>query len=319
MPKVSVVVLNYNGLKYLKNCFDSLKKTKYPNFEVIMVDNKSTDESLYYTKKNYSWIKIIDAGSNSGWAIGNNIGVRNAKGKYILLLNNDTICEPDWLIKLVNIAESDKKIAIVGAWPLISKFSKTDAKKFPYKIEEVSTVSGAAMLIKRKIFEEIGLFEEKYFIYWEDTEFTYRAILANYRVMMNYKSIVYHIGGGYTNKNESEKWIYEKVKNRLHAHLKIMNIFYLLYFFSFEISKLLSHFIKLPYDLIRGNPKFLRAYLKAWIWFIKNYKFTIRERVIFKKKFMKRGDFRLIHLIIKTWRIRKTLLNFYKFQNKLIR
>jgi GT2 family glycosyltransferase len=154
-PKVSVVVLNYNGLEYLKNCFESLKNTKYSNFEVVMVDNRSTDQSISYAKGNYPWVKIIDAGSNSGWAAGNNFGIQNTKGKYVVLLNNDTICEPEWLAKLVDVAESDEKIAVVGAWPLRGEMSKFAQSMFPYKIEEVSTVSGAAMMVKRDIFEEI--------------------------------------------------------------------------------------------------------------------------------------------------------------------
>jgi hypothetical protein len=318
-PKVSVVVLNYNGLEYLKNCFDSLKQTNYPNFEVIMVDNRSTDQSVSYTKKFYPWVKIIDSGSNSGWAVGNNIGIKKANGKYIVLLNNDTICEPDWLSKLIDIAESDKKIAVVGAleWPLRGEVSKVAQNKFPYKIEEVATASGAAMMVKREVFEKIGLFEEKYFIYWEDTEFNYRAILTGYKVMINYNSVVHHVFGGYTGKRESERWIYEKVKNRLHLHLKIMNIFYLLYFFTSEICKMLFHFLKLPYSIFNGNPNVLRAYFKAWTWFIKNFKFTMKERVEFKKKFRQRRDIHLISMILKTWRIKRVLFYyFYKISKK---
>lgn len=172
-------------------------------------------------------------GLNLGWARRNNIGIRNTNGKYVVLLNNDTVCAPNWLSELVNTMESDSKIGVVGSCTLESIYINCDLNKFPYKkIQETSTVSGAAMMVRRDVFEKIGLFEEKYFIYWEDTEFTWRTILCGYKVLTNYNSIVYHFTGGYTKKLERERWIYEKVKNRIHAHIKLMDRKILIEFFS---------------------------------------------------------------------------------------
>ncbi len=299
LPKISIIVLNYNGKKYLKNCFESLKKTDYPNFEVIMVDNNSDDGSIEYVRKKFPWVRILKSPENKGWAYGNNFGIKNTKGEYVVLLNNDVIVTKDWLKELVKIAQSDPKIGIVGSWPVWYKCMGQDLSKFPYsgKIIEASTVSGAAMLVKREVFDKIGLFEEKYFIYWEDTEFTWRAILAGYKVISNYNSIIYHIGGGYTKKNENIRWVYEKVKNRIHCHIKLMNISYLIHFMVFELLKFFLHFILIPSEFIRGNSIKFKAYLKAWIWNIKNIRETYKERMLFKKM-MKKRHRKLIELII---------------------
>lgn len=315
-PKVSVIVLNYNGKKYLKVCFESLKKTTYPNFEVVMIDNKSTDDSVDYVKKNFKWVRIIDAGSNMGWAVGNNIGIKNTNGEYIVVLNNDTICTPNWLSELVNVIESDPQIGVVGSWPVDFVYMKCDLNKFPYKkIQEASTVSGAAMMIKRDVFEKIGLFEEKYFIYWEDMEFTWRTILCGYKVFTNYNSIVFHLTGGYTKKIEKERWIYEKVKNRIHTHVKLMNEKYLMGVFFEEILKLAFHFFCLPVNIIKKNPKSFRGYIKAWIWNIKNFKVTLASRRDLKK-IKKSTNNKLIKLIIyDKHRIKRD----YKFLDDLIK
>jgi GT2 family glycosyltransferase len=91
----SIIIVNYNGLKFLKNCLDSLGKTKYDQFEVIFVDNASSDGSTNYVEKNYPWVKVIRLKKNVGFAMGNIIGFKYTIGDYIVLLNNDTIVHED--------------------------------------------------------------------------------------------------------------------------------------------------------------------------------------------------------------------------------
>ena len=300
-PKVSVIVLNYNGKKYLKGCFESLKKTTYPNFEVVMVDNKSTDNSAEYVKKNFKWIRIIDAGSNMGWAVGNNIGIRNTNGKYVVLLSNDTICTPNWLSEIVNVIESDPQIGVVGSWPVEFVYMKCDLNKFPYKkIQEASTVGGAAMMVRREVFERIGYLEEKYFMYWEDTEFCYRSILAGYKVKLNYDSIVYHLVGGSAKRESAKRWKYEMTKNRLHMHIKLMSSLYLSGFIFFEIGKLFLNLLKLPFCIIANEENFADAVISAWVWNIRNLKNTLHERSTIRNKLGHKYDNRLIYLSLKT-------------------
>lgn len=111
-PFVSVIVLNFNGVVFLKNCLSSLEQLNYPRdaYEVILVDNASTDQSVAYVREQFPWVKIVQNSSNLGYAAGNNIGIRESKGDYIALLNNDTKVEPDWLMELVKICEQDPSV-----------------------------------------------------------------------------------------------------------------------------------------------------------------------------------------------------------------
>lgn len=299
-PKVSILVLNYNGREFLKNCFDSIKKTDYDNYEVLIVDNNSTDDSISFMKKNYPWVKIIRSKKNIGFAGGNNIGIKKSSGKYVVLLGSDTICNPDWLKKIVDLAESSHKIGIVSSWPLNIEFLETSMKNFPHKIKEVAKVSGTCMMIKREIFEKIGFLEEKYFMYWEDTEFCYRTILAGYKILINYDSIVFHIGGGSAKKQPSKKWKYEMTKNRLHMHFKLMSPFYLIFFIIFELGKLLFNFIKIPSDFFLYRKIYFDAFLKAWEWNISKLMETKKERVLIRKRLGNEHENYLIWISIKT-------------------
>ena len=109
LPIVSIIVLNYNGKKFLKDCFDTLLSCTYPKLELIMVDNSSTDDSVALISENYKQVKIIQTGSNSGYSKAYNISFKQAKGKYFILLNNDVKVEPDWIEPLVEAAEKDEK------------------------------------------------------------------------------------------------------------------------------------------------------------------------------------------------------------------
>lgn len=111
-PTVSIIIVNFNGLKHLNKCLSSVLKTEYSNFEIVLVDNGSSDGSVDYVKKNFAVerLKLIELPQNRGFAEGNNSGVKKARGKYIVLLNNDTEVDSEWLTPLVNTMESDAGI-----------------------------------------------------------------------------------------------------------------------------------------------------------------------------------------------------------------
>lgn len=118
---VSVLIVNYNGRKYLENCLTALKAQDYDNYEVILVDNGSTDDSAHFVEENFPWVNVITLSKNKGFAGGNNAGYAKAKGDYIALLNNDTEVENDWLSSLVNVANSERSIGAVGSKILFFK------------------------------------------------------------------------------------------------------------------------------------------------------------------------------------------------------
>lgn len=110
-PKVSIIIVNWNSKDYIKNCIDSLLNQTFQDFEIILVDNGSTDDSLEYVEKKYPQISIIKNKKNLGFAAGNNIGIKNSSGKFIALFNQDAVTDKEWLYELVGALESSEKIA----------------------------------------------------------------------------------------------------------------------------------------------------------------------------------------------------------------
>lgn len=218
MKKVAVIIVNYNGEKYLPDCLESIAKVNYNGlFKVVVVDNNSEDNSLPIIKSfDNLQIKLIENEKNLGFAEGNNMGIRWAMENgfdYVYLLNQDTIVEPDFLSRAVELAKSDDKISSVQSllllWPKRDKinswgneihylgFGYSGGYKRKYneskiKDKEINYSSGAGCLLKLKALKEIGLFDSDLFMYHEDLDLGWRMKLAGYKNMLASKSIVYH-------------------------------------------------------------------------------------------------------------------------------
>jgi len=216
-PKVSIIIINWNGKKYLKDCLSFVFRQGYENFDVILVDNGSTDKSPEFVKDNFPEVKVIALDKNYGFAKGNNIGIeealRNKDVKYIVLLNNDTKVDKNWLQELVKVAESDEKIGSCQSKILVLDNPRViDAvgigikrNGLAYQIgwqeedngqyENISEVFGAcacAALYRTEMLTQIGLFDEDFFAYYEDVDLVLRARLAGWRCMYVRKAVVYH-------------------------------------------------------------------------------------------------------------------------------
>jgi len=296
-PKVSIIVLNYNGKKYLDECFQSLSKLDYPNYEVVMVDNKSTDDSVEYVKRNYEWVRIIQTGRNGGFAFGNNIGIKETKGEYVFLLNNDTISTKTFLRRIVEVAESDPDIGVVSPLPLhmidkncVDLILDMVRRGEREAVAAVSTVAGATMLIKRSVLEDIGLLDETMFLYWEDTEFCWRANLLGYRVVEVYDAIVYHLWMSTGLKNRGDA-LFEFLKNKIYVHIKSMSIFYLVLYLPYEMARSFARIFYYGFGMYQ-------PITKAWKWNISNLSETIKKRRGVRR-YKKGSDWRLLKLMIK--------------------
>jgi len=225
-PKVFVVILNYNGKGVLKTCLLSVFKNDYPNFEIVLVDNNSTDSSFEAAKASFSKAHFIKNEENLGFAAGNNIGIRFALERmadYVLLLNNDTKVEKDFLTRLVHIGEKDEKIGLLS--PLIFNghtrrvwFSggtiswlrmKTSHQKSLKTMDhyESSFLTGCALLVKKEVFRAIGLLDDDYFLYWEDADFSWRARQAGFKNVVATSSWVYHYERSEKNKENKTYWL----------------------------------------------------------------------------------------------------------------
>jgi len=217
LPSVSVIIVNYNGLEYLKDFFSSLYNTNYPNnlLEIIMVDNISKDGSVDFVKKNFSKVKLIETGYNSGWAVGNNIGAKEAKGEILIFLGADTVVNKNWLLPLV-LTLRDESIGSVSPKCLFMDYrdrvnslgvfysilgvsgaiGKNSNSLDFQNIFEVFGPTGVCFGIKKKLFFELGELTDDYFMYMEDVEFGWRLQNNNLKTICNTKSIIYHKGHG---------------------------------------------------------------------------------------------------------------------------
>ncbi|MFC1698422.1 glycosyltransferase [Candidatus Omnitrophota bacterium] len=213
---VSIIVVNHNGKKYLKRCFDSLLRLNFPKkqVELIMVDNSSRDDSVAFIKKHYPRTVIIENEINN-YCRANNLGIQRAKGEFVALLNNDTKVEKDWLAELVKIIVRDKTIAAVGSKVLFmdGRINSTGHMEFPNyywtdrgikeddrgqydQIAEVDSISGVACLYRRKYLQQIGLFDEDFQMFLEDVDISLRLKKRGKKMLYCPRSIVYHVFHG---------------------------------------------------------------------------------------------------------------------------
>ena len=211
--KVSVIVLNWNGKKYLKECLDSLATQTYREFETILVDNGSTDGSVAYVREFYPWARVVLLPENTGFASGNNRGLAECRGQYIVTLNNDTKVAPEFLAELSKAAEADSRIGMVAAKmrnyrqpELIDAFGlKIGANGLGYNIGIGETDAGqfddapafgpcaGAALYRREMLDEIGFFDPAFFAYYEDFDLAWRGRLAGWLCVAAPRAVVYHI------------------------------------------------------------------------------------------------------------------------------
>lgn len=239
-PKVFIIVLNWNRHKDTIECIESLKRVTYPNYGVVIVDNGSTDGSEEILKKRFPEIPLIQAGENLGYAGGNNVGIRYALekgGDYIILLNNDTIVDPEFVTELVKVATSGASAEILNAkiyfydqpdvlWCCGTRFSLRSgwSRQIGYgerdngqydSIQEVDVPCGCAMMVPRSLCERVGLLNEEYFCYVEEAEWALRAKKEGFRVIYVPGAKVWHKVGASSDGMKSGAYIYYALRNTL--------------------------------------------------------------------------------------------------------
>lgn len=300
--KVSVIVITYNGKHHLKECFDSLKKQTYKNFDAYLLDNASVDGSSDFIRENYPWMKVIQFKTNYGFAEGYNRAIKMVNTEYVALLNDDTRTDPKWLEELVKAIESDEtlfavgskilfydrpdiinhagaKITIIGAGFDIG-FGEKDSPEFNEQ-KYVGAVCGAGMLVRKEIFEEIGGFDEDYFAYFEDLDLCWRAWLYGYKTLYVPTSVVYHKFGGSWGKRDTPRRIYYCQRNRIIDILK-----------NFEKKNvLLGILFSIPYEFVRiamfvkdGSLDNVKAVINGGITGLKDITGSLRKRKTVQSK-----------------------------------
>lgn len=215
-PSVFIVILQYNNVQDTICCLNSVKNLAYPNFKAIVIDNASaeTEKNVLreYVKnelESLGKISLVVNSQNLGYAGGNNVGIKYALSQgadYVLILNNDTTVKPNLLEKLVQVTEEEKAVGIVGpaikepgrtvyfgkiSWLKPELFHSTQPPKSNYLKTKEYTI-GAAMLIKKEVLEKIEGFDEVFFLYFEDADFSWRAQQAGFKLRVVPEAVVHH-------------------------------------------------------------------------------------------------------------------------------
>jgi len=256
-PRVTVVVLNWNGKEDTLNCLNSLSSVVYPNYRILVVDNFSTDGSIQFFEELYPNIDIIQNPKNLGFAEGNNVGIRRALedgADYVLLLNNDTVVDRYFLDRLVEAAESDHAIGFAGPkvyylgkdanriisfaggalnlWVGRSRhrgLDQLDSGQYD-DLAEVDYVEGSCVLAKKTALDHIGLLDPTYFSYWEDVDWCTRGWNAGYKSIYVPNARIWHKP---SSSNVSGTKTYYRARNRLWFVRKRGNRLQFLAFFFF--------------------------------------------------------------------------------------
>lgn len=267
-PFVSIVFPNYNGGNFILKTIDSLINLNYPyeNFEIIIVDNGSQDYSLHLIKQCYakeienSKIKPIELPKNIGAPSAYNIGIKNSckECQFVLKMDNDLVLDRNCLNALIEPFKNNRDIGITGGKVLyyslknrihligtmISPFYaggrgigkyKLDNKKFDREIE-LDAVNGCMMLIKKEVFDKIGLMDENYFLYFDDIDLSLRAKRAGFRRVYCYKARAYHNTSLPNKRFQSEKWLHYAIYNSFYfTKRNYKGISRLIFFFAINI------------------------------------------------------------------------------------
>lgn len=210
----SIIIPSWNGKHLLKVCLDSLKNQSQTNFEIILVDNGSTDGSVIFVEKNYPKVRLIKLAKNTGFAHAVNQGIKLSEGKYIILINNDTQVEKDCLKYLIKAAENNPQISFIAAKMLnfydrkmidsVGDFidnvghannlgmGEPDDGSYDQQ-QKIFLATGGGSLFKRELFKKVGLFDEDYFAYMEDVDLCLRAQMQGFQGILEPKAKIYHI------------------------------------------------------------------------------------------------------------------------------
>lgn len=300
-PKVAVIVLNYNGKQFLDDCLSSLKRQSLKDYQVWVLDNASSDDSIDYIKKRYPWVKVIENKRNDGTAEGSNVAARKTESEYIIFMSNDIKADKNCLKYLVETLDEDEKVGLCSSKllrfdkdPVTGKFiidnvgGRIDIYGFPAAIghneidsgqwnnlKEVFFSFGGSFIIRREVFEKIGEFDSKYFTLSDDMDLSWRTWLAGYRVVVNPASFVHHkvsatLGPLLPRADKrylSEKNIFRTlVKN--YDNLTLLKILPR-YFFLLTLE--------IGFYLVKGRFDLAQGIVKAFFWNLANLSDTLRK------------------------------------------
>lgn len=268
LPKIGIILLNYNGYKDTIECINSLMDINYENYNIVVVDNASTDDSFEILKKNINdKCILIESGKNGGFASGNNIGIKRALEidcEYVILLNNDTLVDKNFINEMLKGFSISKNVGLVSSkilfYPEDNKVwyggGELNDKKFIVKhqyykaednyeddIREISFATGCCLMISKDVLNTIGLLPEEYFMYFEDVDYCYNARLNGFKIIYNPNARIYHKANSSTKREKKGFLMKYEIRNRfifIEKYKKFVgskNYLSLKFFFSASVVK----------------------------------------------------------------------------------
>jgi len=309
-PKVSIIIPTYNGLELLRISIPAVLKTHYPNIEVIVVDNGSSDGSVSFLSTVYPNVSVISLKENKGVVIPYNLGASAAHGSLVSFLSNDMEVDPDWLLplvlgmecnervaccdsKFINYYERDKIDYSGGAGRFMDNYGNAynrgggEIDKGQFNIQE--EVFHGLLLFKKDLLMKVGGFDESFFAYYDETDLCWRLRRLGYKILFVPESVVYHMGSVTSSDRSSKKKPKKKrkiimfhfYKNRLRMLIKN----------QFGTSLIFSVLVYL-FDLcgtgimwlLTGDQDYVPILGKALIWNLRNFKGTLQNRIRFKNE-----------------------------------
>lgn len=296
IPLVSIVTINYNQLTHTVELLNSLKNVDYPNIEVIVVDNNSKEDPTQTLHSKSPSTLLVKSEVNLGFAGGNNLGLKKAKGDYILLLNNDTEVKPDAISILVKFFETKAKAGICCPLILFHNsgetiqyagstsinaltgrnsrigFKEKDRGQFkqPY---ETSFAHGAAMMIKKSVIDQVGPMPELYFLYYEELDWCEKIKNNGYEIYVVPESKIYHKESMSTGKDSTLKTYYLTRNRLLFMRRNTRGIPKLIFILFFVLIAIPKQFLKF---VLRGKFSHAKELIKALLWNITHHKSGLR-------------------------------------------
>lgn len=306
-PKVSIIMPTFNGLELLKMSIPALLRTNYPNIEVIVVDNGSSDGSVSFLSKVYPSVSVISLRENKGIVIPYNLGASAAHGSLVSFLSNDMEVDPDWLLPLVLAMQRDERVACCdskyfdyyernkidasgGAGKFIDKYGNAvnrggdEIDKGQFNIQE--EVFYGLLLYRKDLFMKVGGFDESFFGWYDETDLCWRLHRLGYKVLFVPESIVYHMGSASSSERGPKKkpkkfHVFHYYKNRLRMLIK--NQFGISLVFSVLVCLIDFCGTGIKW-LLTGEQDYVPILGKALIWNLRNFKGTLQNRIRFKNK-----------------------------------
>lgn len=293
-PLVSIITINYNESDVTLDLLESIRELEYPNYEVIVVDNASPNDNPDSIKEKYPEINLIKSKENLGFAGGNNLGVKKAKGDFLLFINNDTIVPKDFIEPLVETLQKDTTIGMVSPkikfhWdPTLIQYAgytsmshwtiRNNSIGYHQKDDgdfdiagETQSIHGAAMMVPKWVVDEVGMMTEIYFLYYEEHDWAEMVKRAGYKIYYQPKSYILHKESVSTGKSSPLKTYYISRNRILFARRNFKP-------FQLVVSLLFQCFVSIPKNtlifILKREFEHLKAFWRAISWNFRNKHIT---------------------------------------------